>query len=71
MPLTAVVIDEPTLQRGSDSRRVEWEANIRELLAKAACDIAPETTLRVELTEREFLLHFEAEDGNSSKTIEM
>jgi uncharacterized protein (UPF0262 family) len=71
MPLRAVVLDERTLQRGSESQRVEWEANIRELLAKAACDIAPETTLRIELTERQFLLQFEPDDGGASKTIEV
>ncbi len=71
MPLTAVAIDERTMQRGSDSRRAEWEANIRELLAKPVCDITSETTLRIELTEREFLLRFEADDDGSSKTIEV
>ena len=38
--LQAVVLDERTLQRGSEPQRVEWETNIRELLAKAG-DIDP------------------------------
>ena len=71
MPLNAVVLDERTLQRGSESQRVEWEANIRELLAKPTCDIAPETTLHIELTEQQFVLRFEAEEGVPFKTIEM
>ena len=69
MPLEAVVLDERILQRGSEPLRVEWETNIRELLSAAKCNVDFPVTLRVELTERQFVLRFE---GNElSKTIEV
>lgn len=61
MPLHAVVLDERTLQRGSEAQRGEWEAGIRELLSSAACNIDEPATLSIENTEKQFVLRFEAE----------
>ncbi|MFZ1866713.1 MAG: UPF0262 family protein [Polyangiales bacterium] len=62
MPLTAIVIDDRTLQRGSRAQHVEWEANVRELLTKAAGSFEPDTTLHVSVTEQGFVLEFQNED---------
>lgn len=64
MPLQAVVLDDRTLQRGSQSQRDEWETNIRELLSRATCNIDEPATLFIQLTERQFILRFEAEGRN-------
>ena len=63
MPLTAIVIDDRTLQRGSRAQHVEWEANVRELLTKAAGSFEPDTTLHVSVTEQGFVLEFQNECG--------
>ncbi len=63
MPLHAVVLDEDTLQRGSEAQRVDWETNIRGLLEQAVCNIDGPVTLRVTPTERQFELRFEGQDG--------
>lgn len=60
MPLHAVVLDERTLQRGSEARRADWERNIDELLARASCNLDEPATLFVEVTEQQFVLGFEA-----------
>jgi uncharacterized protein (UPF0262 family) len=61
MPLRAVVLDERTLQRGSEAQHTEWETNIRELLSSAACNIDEPATLFIELTEEQFILRFDAQ----------
>ncbi|MBW2209494.1 MAG: UPF0262 family protein [Deltaproteobacteria bacterium] len=61
MPLNAVVIDERTLQRGSEAQHVEWDANIREFLSKAQSSVEHLTTLHVSLTEQRFVLDFREE----------
>ena len=65
MPLSAVVIDERTLQRGSEAQHVEWEANIRELLSKGE-DAA---TLHVSVAEQGFVLDFRMDDGRELGSI--
>ncbi len=64
MPLNAVVLDERTLQRGSEAQRAEWETEIRELLSGASCNIDAPATLFIELSERQFVLRFQEEARN-------
>lgn len=68
MPLNAVVLDQRTLQRGSEAQHAEWETGIRELLSEAICNIDGPATLFIELTERQFVLRFE-EEGRNLATI--
>lgn len=63
MPLTAVVIDEQTLQRGSEAQRIEWDAISRELLEKARDSVQEASSLLVTVSEDEFTLDFRGEDG--------
>ena len=63
MPLQAIALDERILQRGSEAQRAEWEINVRELLANAVSNLEPSATLRIGMTEQEFLLVLEGEDG--------
>ena len=69
MPLNAVVIDERTLQRGSEAQQVEWEANVRELLSKAQSSVEDVATLHVSVTEQRFVLDFKAEGGRELGSI--
>jgi uncharacterized protein (UPF0262 family) len=69
MPLNAVVIDERTLQRGSEAQHVEWDANIRELLSKAKCGVEDVATLHVRLTEQRFILDFRDDDERELGSI--
>lgn len=64
MPLQSVLIDERTIQRGSEARRVEWEAIIRELLSRAKSRIEPSATLHLAVTEQGFTLDFRTEQGD-------
>jgi uncharacterized protein (UPF0262 family) len=68
MPLEAVVLDDRTLQRGSEAQRVEWETSIRELLAKATCNLDAPATLFIEHGEREFVLRFDT-NGETVATV--
>lgn len=63
MPLSAVVIDERTLQRGSEAQHVDWEASIRELLSKATSSVEDVATLHVSVTEQQFALDFRSDEG--------
>jgi uncharacterized protein (UPF0262 family) len=63
MPLTAIVLDEGTLQRGSEDQRAEWDANSRALLDEAACNFEESASLRVTVDERQFVLRFENGTG--------
>jgi uncharacterized protein (UPF0262 family) len=63
MPLDAVVIDEQTLHRGSEAQRIEWEANVRELLSKAGNCIEEVKTLHLSVTEQGFVLDFRDDGG--------
>lgn len=63
MPLTAIVIDDRTLQRGSEAQHTEWEANVRELLAKAKGCFDQPASLHVSVTEQGFSLEFRTESG--------
>lgn len=65
MPLTAIVIDDRTLQRGSEAQRIEWEANVRELLANARQSLNSDAILRLGVTEQGFVLEFETQGGTS------
>ena len=69
MPLHAVVIGERTLARGSEAQRVEWDANVRELLSKAGSQAEDVATLHVSMTEQQFLLDFRDEDDSELVTI--
>jgi uncharacterized protein (UPF0262 family) len=70
MPLNAVVIDERTLQRGSEAQRIEWEANIRELLSNAPKSRVEEVaTLHVSVTEQQLVLDFRTDDGRELGVI--
>ncbi|KPK13468.1 MAG: hypothetical protein AMJ62_15120 [Myxococcales bacterium SG8_38] len=69
MPLIAIVIDDRTLERGSEAQRVEWEANIRELLVKAGGAIDEAATLHVSVTEQGFGLELQTEDGAVLETL--
>ena len=69
MALQGVVIDERTLQRGSEAQHEEWDAIIRALLSRAGALFDGDTTLYVSVTEQQFTLEFRAEDGESQGTI--
>jgi len=69
MPLSSVVIDERTLQRGSEAQQVEWDANVRLLLANAQGSVGAVGTLHVALTEQQFVLDFLADDGRELGTV--
>jgi uncharacterized protein (UPF0262 family) len=69
MPLSSVVIDERTLQRGSEAQHVEWEANVRELLSKAHGSVGDVGALRITMTEQRFVLDFLADDGRDLGTV--
>jgi len=68
MPLDAVVLDDDTLQRGSEAQRVDWETNIRALLDQAVCNLDEPATLRVTPTEQQFVLRFEGPKGDEIVT---
>ncbi len=59
-----MVIGERTWARGSDAQHVEWDANIREVLAKAESQAGDVATLHVSMTEQQFLLDFHGDDGS-------
>ena len=69
MPLSAVVIDERTLQRGSEAQHVDWEANIRELLSKAKSSVEEAATMHVSVTEQRFVLDFRSAEGRELGAI--
>lgn len=59
------MLDDATLQRGSEAQRTEWETNIRELLAEASCELEEDATLRIAVGEQQFSLSFEQTEGGS------
>jgi uncharacterized protein (UPF0262 family) len=69
MPLNDVVIDERTLQRGSDAQHIEWETNVRELLSKAESRTQDVATLHLSVTEQRFVLDFRREDGSELVSV--
>lgn len=71
MSFDAVVIDERTLSRGSDAQHIEWNANIRELLAKIKDAVEHDATLHISMTEQHFVVEAMAPGGEvlDSKTI--
>ncbi len=71
MSFDAVVIDERTLSRGSEAQHIEWDANIRELLAKIKDAVDYDATLHISLTEQHFVLEARSPKGDvlGSKTI--
>ncbi|MDH3199989.1 MAG: UPF0262 family protein [Myxococcales bacterium] len=71
MSFDAVVIDERTLSRGSDAQHVEWDANIRELLAKIKDAVDHDAALHISVTEQHFVVEARSPRGNvlDSKTI--
>jgi uncharacterized protein (UPF0262 family) len=71
MPLSAVVIDERTSERGSEAQHVEWDAIIRELLSKAKTNIEEVATLQVSVTEQQITLDFRSDDGRDLGAIDI
>ena len=69
MPLEAVILDERTLQRGSEAQRAEWERDAHELLANAACNIDRPARLLIDVTEAQYVLAFETTDGKPVRTV--
>ena len=69
MPLSAVVIDERTLQRGSEAQHVDWEANMRELLSKAKSSVEDAAIMHVSVTEQRFVLDFRSAEGRELGAI--
>jgi uncharacterized protein (UPF0262 family) len=69
MPLTAIVIDDRTLERGSQAQHAEWEANIRELLAKVRGNFEVDATLQVSVTEQGFVLELQGGSGATLGTV--
>jgi hypothetical protein len=69
MPLSAVVIDERTSERGSEAQHVEWDAIIRELLSKAKTNVEEVATLQVSVTEQQITLDFRSDDGRDPDGI--
>ena len=69
MPLNVVIIDERTLQRGSEAQHVEWDANIRELLSKAKSTVEEVAALHVSVTEQQFVLDFRSHEGRELAVI--
>jgi uncharacterized protein (UPF0262 family) len=69
MPLSAVVVDERTLQRGSEAQHVDWEANIRELLSKAKSSVEDAAVMHVSVTEQRFVLDFRSAEGRELGAI--
>jgi uncharacterized protein (UPF0262 family) len=69
MPLREVVLDEGTLQRGSEAQRAEWDKSIGELLETATCNIDQPARLCVDVTEQGFILRFETIGGEELATV--
>lgn len=69
MPLRAVVLDQRTLERGSDAQRAEWETNIRELLVNPVIGIEEIATLFIETAEQQFNLRFATSEGKPLYTV--
>lgn len=69
MPLRAIVIDDRTLERGSEAQRVEWEAHVRELLGGIEDASDEGTALHIDVTEQGFVLDFESDDGTPIETV--
>ncbi len=69
MPLDVVIIDERTLQRGSEAQHVEWDANVRELLSKAKSTVEEVAALHVSVTEQQFVLDFRSHEGRELAVI--
>jgi len=69
MVLQAVLIDERTLQRGSEAQQVEWEAIVRELLSNPKTQIEELASLHLSVTEQQFVLDFQSEEGQVLRTV--
>jgi uncharacterized protein (UPF0262 family) len=64
MPVDAVVIDERSLERGSEAQQLEWQALIRELLSKAKSRFDEPAALHVSVTEQGFALAIQTAEGS-------
>jgi len=71
MALNAVLIDERTLQRGSEAQQVEWEAIVREFLSRAKSNIEEAASLHVAVTEQGFVMSFQTDQAQGLGTIEI
>jgi uncharacterized protein (UPF0262 family) len=72
MPLADVRIDEQTWEEATHERRLEWEANVRELLDAADLVVREDAaTLRLTFTQQHFLLELDDADGAVIATVDM
>jgi len=71
MALNAVLIDERTLQRGSEAQQVEWEAIVREFLSRAKSNVEEAASLHVAVTEQGFVMSFQTDQAQGLGTIEI
>ena len=69
MALNAVLIDERTLQRGSEAQQVEWEAIVREFLSRAKSNVEEAASLHVGVTEQGFEMSFQTDQAQGLGTI--
>lgn len=69
MALNAVLIDERTLQRGSEAQHTEWDAIVRELLSRAKSNIEEPASLQVSVTEQGFVMNFQTDEKRVLGTI--
>ncbi len=72
MTLAQIHIDAHTLEEAPPARRLEWEANVRELLDPTEL-VAREdaSTLHVTVTQEGYLLELDGEDGARLATVEI
>ncbi len=72
MPFEEVRIDEQTWAEATHERRLEWGANIRELLDAADLAIRDDASrLRVTVTQQQFLLELEDATGAVVSTVDI
>jgi uncharacterized protein (UPF0262 family) len=70
MPLAEIHIDAQNRQEASPTRRLEWDANIRELLDPGELVIREDAHgLRVTVTQQEFVLELEGSDAAPLATV--
>jgi uncharacterized protein (UPF0262 family) len=72
MPLADVRIDEQTWEEATPERRLEWEANVRELLDAAEQSMREgAAALRVTFTQQHFLLELDDAAGARLAAVEL
>jgi uncharacterized protein (UPF0262 family) len=72
MPLSDVRIDEQTWEDATHERRLEWEANVRELLDSGDLAMREDAAvLQVTFTQQHFLLELEDSAGVVVATVDL